>query len=86
MVRHVFRSAEAKPLEVIYAFAMPRDAALRQFSWITGEAFASGPRLRPTAEAVKEYEAGIQEGHLSTLDGSNGDGNGRPDRREPFAP
>ena len=66
MVRHVFRSAEAKPLEVIYAFALPRDAALRQFV-VTGEGFRMRSRLQPTEEAVKEYEKGIQDGHLATL-------------------
>src|SRR5271169_1831995 len=73
MVRHVFRSGEAKPLEVIYAFAMPRDAALRQFV-ITGDGFRVRSRLKPTEEAVKEYEAGIQEGHLATLARQYGDG------------
>ena len=29
-VEHVFRSAEAKPIEVIYAFPLPRDAAKRR--------------------------------------------------------
>lgn len=73
MVRHVFRSSESKPLEVIYAFAMPRDAALRQFI-ITGEGFRVRSRLKPTEEAVKEYEAGIQAGHLATLARQYGDG------------
>ena len=73
MVRHVFRSAEAKPLEVIYSFALPRDAALRQFV-VTGEGFRVRSRLKPTEEAIKEYEAGIQEGHLATLARQYGDG------------
>ncbi len=73
MVRHVFRSAEAKPLEVIYSFALPRDAALRQFV-VTGEGFRVRSRLKPTEEAVKEYEAGIQDGHLATLARQYGDG------------
>ncbi len=73
MVRHVFRSAEAKPLEVIYSFALPRDAALRQFV-VTGEGFRVRSRLKPTQEAVKDYEAGIQDGHLATLARQYGDG------------
>jgi Ca-activated chloride channel family protein len=73
MVRHVFRSSESKPLEVIYAFAMPRDAALRQFI-ITGDGFRVRSRLKSTEEAVKEYEAGIQAGHLATLARQYGDG------------
>jgi Ca-activated chloride channel family protein len=73
IVRHVFRSGETQPLEVIYAFAMPRDAALRQFV-ITGEGFRVRSRLKPTEEAAKEYEAGIQEGHLATLVRQYGDG------------
>jgi len=38
VVRHVFRSTETKPMEVIYAFALPRDAALRRFR-VVGEGF-----------------------------------------------
>ena len=36
VAQHVFRSEEEKPLEVIYAFPLPRDGALRSFR-ITGE-------------------------------------------------
>jgi hypothetical protein len=36
VAQHVFRSDEEKPIEVIYAFPLPRDAALRRFR-ITGE-------------------------------------------------
>jgi Ca-activated chloride channel family protein len=36
VVKHVFRSAEKQPLEAIYSFPLPRDAALRRFR-ITGE-------------------------------------------------
>jgi Ca-activated chloride channel family protein len=73
MVRHVFRSGETKPMEVIYAFALPRDATMRQFI-VTGEGFRVRSRLKPTEEAVKEYEAGIQEGRLATLARQYGDG------------
>jgi Ca-activated chloride channel family protein len=73
MVRHVFRSAEAKPSEVVYGFPLPRDAALRQFL-VIGEGFRVRSRLKPAEEAVKEYEAGIQQGHLSTLARQYGDG------------
>ncbi len=37
-VQHVFRSEEAKPLEVIYSFPLPRDAVLRAFR-IRGDGF-----------------------------------------------
>jgi len=73
MVRHVFRSGERKPLEVIYTFALPRDAALRQFV-VAGESFRMRSKLKPTDEAVKEYEEGIQQGHLATLARQYGDG------------
>jgi len=32
LVAHTFRSAEDRPLEVVYAFGLPRDAALQRFS------------------------------------------------------
>src|ERR1035437_8211935 len=73
MVRHVFRSCERKPLEVIYTFALPRDAALRQFM-VAGESFRMRSKLKSTEEAVKEYEEGIQQGHLATLARQYGDG------------
>src|SRR5690349_23139991 len=72
-VRHVFRSAEKKPLEVIYSFGLPRDAALRRFQ-VTGEGFSARSELKPAAEAARAYEAGMEAGHLSTLARQYGDG------------
>ncbi len=65
-VRHVFRSAESKPVEVVYAFGLPKDAALRQFR-IVGPNFSVQSKLKRTAEAVKVYEKGIENGSLSSL-------------------
>ena len=65
-VRHVFKCTESKPVEVIYAFGLPRDAALLRFR-IVGEGFSVMSDLKPTAEAVKVYEAGIEAGSLSSL-------------------
>jgi Ca-activated chloride channel family protein len=73
VVQHVFRSEEEKPLEVIYAFPLPRDAALRSFR-ITGEGFEAHSELKATDEAVKAYEQGIAKGALSTLARQYGDG------------
>ena len=73
VVQHVFRSEEDKPLEVVYAFPLPRDAALRAFR-ITGEGFEAHSELRQTEEAVKAYEQGIADGSLSTLARQYGDG------------
>lgn len=63
VVQHVFRSEEDKPLEVIYSFPLPRDAALRGFR-ITGEGFEAHSELRETEAAVKAYEEGIARGSL----------------------
>ena len=38
VVCHTFRSKERQPLEVVYAFGLPRDAALRRFL-VRGEGF-----------------------------------------------
>jgi Ca-activated chloride channel family protein len=73
VVEHVFRSAEDHPLEVIYAFPLPRDAALRSFR-ITGEGFESHSELKETADAVKAYEEGVARGSLATLARAYGDG------------
>jgi Ca-activated chloride channel family protein len=72
-VRHVFQSQEKKPLEVIYAFALPRDAALRRFV-VTGPSFSVRSELKPVDEAVKAYEAGLEQGHLAALARQYGDG------------
>lgn len=72
-VQHVFRSEEAKPIEVVYAFSLPRDAALRAFR-ITGQGFEVDSDLRPVEEAVKRYEEGLAQGSLSALARNYGDG------------
>jgi Ca-activated chloride channel family protein len=73
IVQHIFRSEEEKPLEVIYSFPLPRDAALRRFR-ITGEGFEAHSELKETEDAVKAYEDGIAQGSLSTLARQYGDG------------
>ena len=72
-VRHVFKCSETKPVEVIYAFGLPRDASLRQFR-IVGQGFSVASELKPTAEATKIYEAGIEAGSLSSLARQHQDG------------
>jgi Ca-activated chloride channel family protein len=72
-VRHRFRSAEARPLEVIYAFALPRDAALRRFR-VVGDGFAVRSELRKAEEARRSYEEALENGHLATLAQQYGDG------------
>ncbi len=73
IVQHVFRSGEDRPLEAIYAFPLPRDAALRAFR-IVGEGFEAHSELRQTEEAVEAYEQGIADGSLSALARQYGDG------------
>ena len=72
-IQHVFRSEEEKPLEVIYSFPLPRDAALRAFR-ITGDGFEVHSELIETEAAVQAYERGIAEGSLSALARQYGDG------------
>jgi Ca-activated chloride channel homolog len=66
LVSHRFRSAEQNMLEVIYSFALPRDAALRRFE-VRGREFAVRSALKPVKEASEAYEEGLAQGHLSTL-------------------
>src|SRR5271168_341490 len=73
VVQHVFRSGEDQAIEAIYAFPLPRDAALRRFR-ITGEGFEAHSELKETEAAVKAYEEGIARGSLSTLARQYGDG------------
>ncbi len=72
-VRHEFESQESKPVEVVYGFVLPRDAALRRFR-IQGNGFSVASELRPTEDARKTYERGIQSGSLSTMAREYGDG------------
>jgi Ca-activated chloride channel family protein len=73
VVQHVFRSDEDRPLEVIYSFPLPRDAALRGFR-ITGDGFEAHSELKATEDAVKAYEQGIADGSFSALARQYGDG------------
>lgn len=66
VVRHVFQIESNKPAEVVYAFMLPRDAAMRRFT-VTGKNFSITSELKKTKEAVQSYEAGIQKGNLSAL-------------------
>ena len=72
-VQHVFQSREEKPLEVVYSFPLPRDAALRAFR-IIGEGFEVHSDLIETEAAVQAYERGIAEGSLAALARQYGDG------------
>jgi len=69
----VWAKADLSPWRVIYAFPLPRDAALLRFR-IVGESFEVHSELKETAEAVKAYEQGIADGSLSALVRQYGDG------------
>lgn len=64
VARHVFESAEDVPLEVVYAFMLPRDAALRSFR-IEGEGFSVKSEFQPVKKAEETYEQAMQEGKLA---------------------
>ncbi|GBD36588.1 hypothetical protein HRbin36_01713 [bacterium HR36] len=57
----------------MYAFPLPRDAALQRFR-ILGPDFDVTSQLRPTHEAVEEYEKALQQGHLAGLSRQYRDG------------
>jgi len=65
---HLFRCAPdmGSPLEAIYVFMLPRNTTLRRFI-VKGDGFEVESKVTPREEARKEYEAGVQDGHLSTL-------------------
>ncbi|MBD3350680.1 MAG: VWA domain-containing protein [Candidatus Lokiarchaeota archaeon] len=73
LVSHVLKSNETEAIEAVYSFMLPREATLRRF-YITGEGFSVHSDLRPTQEAEKEYERGIEAGHLSAFSKIYGDG------------
>lgn len=65
-VVHTFRCGGKQPIELVYAFGLPRDASLRRFK-IIGEGFEVESEIRPSKEAAEQYEQGVQEGSLSSL-------------------
>lgn len=73
LVEHVFQAGGSKPVEAIYSFALPRDAALRRFT-IRGDHFSVHSELKPTQEALRTYEEGIAKGSLAALARQHGDG------------
>ncbi len=66
VVQHRFQSAARKPLEVVYTFLLPRDAALRRFE-VQGPGFKAHSELQPPRQAQENYERGVAAGHLSVL-------------------
>lgn len=66
LVKHTFRSGERKPLEAIYSFGLPRDAALRRFR-INGPGFSVASDLKPVEEARETYEEALAAGHLAAM-------------------
>src|SRR5258706_4560392 len=75
VVKHEFVSSEREPLEVVYSFMLPRDAAMRRFR-VEGEHFRLDSRLRPKAEAREADQEGMAPGSLSTLAQQVQDGDG----------
>jgi Ca-activated chloride channel family protein len=73
LVRHVFRSGEKKPLEAIYGFMLPRDAALRRFR-ISGQGFSVASELKPIEKVRETYEEALTEGHTAAMAAQYGDG------------
>lgn len=65
-VQHQFRNGEKEPIEAVYTFALPRDAALRRFV-LRGEGFVLRSELRPAAKAAEIYEDAIEDGNLAML-------------------
>lgn len=65
-VVHTFCSSEKKPLEVVYVFSLPADAAMRRFL-VEGKGFRVKSQLQPVKEAERHYEKAISQGHLGAL-------------------
>ncbi|MCS7182510.1 MAG: VIT and VWA domain-containing protein [Thermoanaerobaculum sp.] len=72
-VHHLFRNGEEDPVEVVYAFALPRDGALQEFR-IHGEGFSVTSDLVPAKEAQQHYAQAIRKGHLGALVTQHADG------------
>jgi len=73
LVKHAFRSGETKPLEAIYSFVLPRDAALRRFR-ISGAGFSVASELKPVEEVRETYEDALAAGHTAAMAAEYRDG------------
>jgi len=73
VIRHIFQHSEKTPVEAVYSFMLPRDAAIKSFK-VVGENFTAVSKLVETEEAREEYEEGIEAGKLSFLSQQYRDG------------
>lgn len=65
-VTHKFRCEHSDPMEALYVSMLPRGAALRRFK-IKGKGFSVESTLKKREKARKDYEKGVDKGHLSSL-------------------
>ena len=72
-VIHKFKAEGNAPVEALYTCQLPRNGVVRRFI-VKGDGFEVESKLSPRAEARKEYEEGIQKGHLSVLSEASLDG------------
>lgn len=72
-VTHRFKCGGDKPMEALYVFKTPTNGTLRRFI-VKGADFEVESKLNPREEARKEYEEGVEAGHLSVLAETSLDG------------
>jgi Ca-activated chloride channel family protein len=72
-VIHKFKAEGTAPVEALYTCQLPRNGVVRRFI-VKGDGFEVESKLSPRAEARKEYEEGVQQGHLSVLSEASLDG------------
>ncbi|MCW5963591.1 MAG: VWA domain-containing protein [Bryobacterales bacterium] len=63
-VQYQFRHELQQPIEAVYTFALPRDAALRRFV-LRGDGFEVNSQLQTVEAASLQYEQAIDEGKLA---------------------
>jgi len=73
VVRHSFVASGSTPVEAVYPFQLPRDAALRRFR-VAGPDFSVHSELQPAGKAAETYEKGLAEGRLAAMAGIYQDG------------
>ncbi len=66
VVRYLFVSGESCPVEAVYTFMLPRDAAIRRFV-VRGPGYSARSELEPVQKARRQYEDGLAQGHLGVL-------------------
>src|SRR5690348_3137446 len=62
IVEQTFINSERRPIEAVYTFPLPENAAVCNFEIITGDRVLTGV-IEETNRATEQYDQAVREGH-----------------------